>query len=221
MREELFIRRCESGTGPAGPQGISPEIYKVQFAIPFSSFSVKANQRSEQDGLEKLYRQILTLQAEAYCYYAGNASRLARDIVKWDDWDALLAAVKEREYSFLQINEVWRDATYDDECTAVQKRHEETRSDLQAIGADLSGLRQAIDEVRQDKKRSNLLDWLCKVDHSISFNNNRNRHEEGTSEWLLKDCEEFTNWQKLPASFLWLHGKGKYLSKSTSHSIQP
>lgn len=209
MREELFIRRCESGTGPARPQGISPKIYKVQFTIPSSSFRAKANQKSEQDGLEKLYRQILTLQAEAYCYYAGNTSRLARDIVKWDDWKSLLDAVKDQEYSFSQLNKVWKDAKYDEECKAAQKRHEERRCDLQAIGADLSGLRQAIYDAYQDKNRSKLLSWLCQVDHSVLFNSNRNRHEKGTSEWLLKDCEEFTTWQKEPASFLWLHGKGR------------
>ncbi|KAL1858736.1 hypothetical protein Daus18300_009870 [Diaporthe australafricana] len=34
MREDLFIRSCESGTGAAGPQGLSPKIYKVQFCNP-------------------------------------------------------------------------------------------------------------------------------------------------------------------------------------------
>jgi hypothetical protein len=34
MREDLFIRLCESGTEAAGPQGISPRIYKVRGCSP-------------------------------------------------------------------------------------------------------------------------------------------------------------------------------------------
>ncbi|RDA91555.1 hypothetical protein CP533_4340 [Ophiocordyceps camponoti-saundersi (nom. inval.)] len=72
---------------------------------------------------------------------------------------------------------------------------------------EVSMLRRAVEDAREDEKRAGLLKWLCSVDPSGMFNAARNRHNKGTNEWLLRESEEFRAWKTTPASLLWLHGK--------------
>lgn len=174
--------------------------------------------------LEKLYLQILKFLATSYCYYAENPfSRLGRDI-KWNDWDSLLKETKDKEDAFNAIHASWRDKKYDEECEATEVRHQEAIQHWQAIGKDVSGLREAVREAQEEKKRDGLLSWLCEVDPSEIYNTCRDKHQDVTSDWLVRGSKEFINWKESPSSLLWLHGKpgcGKsILSSSVVEHLQ-
>ena len=129
-------------------------------------------------------------------------------MVKWNDWDTLLGDIRERESVFAAISAIWRDMKYDEECAAADERHRETMLRWDAIGADVAGLRSAVEGAQRETKRADLLDWLCDIDPSEMHNTARDRHEEGTGDWLIRDNEEFQLWEEQPSSLLWLHGKG-------------
>ncbi|KAK5988479.1 Ankyrin repeat domain-containing 50-like protein [Cladobotryum mycophilum] len=188
MREELYFRRYES----------KADEEKQSFQQSHCEY---------KRGLERLYREILKFQATSYCYYANHSAfRLGLDIVKWNDWDAMVDSIRQQEMEFARLNEAWRDIQYDEECTAAANRHQETIKLWFSIGADVSGLLQAVRIAQLDNNRASLLDWLCDINHTEIYNGARDRHEPGTGEWLIKDAE-FENWEKNHASFLWLHGK--------------
>ncbi|KAK3317580.1 ankyrin repeat-containing domain protein [Cercophora scortea] len=189
MREDLYSRRYESiDDGNVAPESsISRSAYK--------------------NGLGMLYQQIIKFQATSYCYYARNdAFRLGLDVIKWNDWDSLLDDIKERERVFSNIVDVWRDTVYNDEFAAAESRHQEIMSHWRSVGTDVSGLRKAIEEAQMEEKRLGLLSWLCDVDPSENHNAALDRHEGGTSVWLVEDSEEFEVWKQAPGSLLWLHG---------------
>jgi hypothetical protein len=188
MREDLYFRRYESKTG------------KQDLALP--------SHTAYTDALEMLYRQILRFQATSYCYYANNdAFRLGLDVIKWNGWDTLLEEIKKQESAFGAVNDIWRDMKYDEECLAAEKRHQEALRGWEAIGTDVSGLRKAIEDAEEEKKRTGLLGWLCRVDPSEMYNAASDKRESGTGVWLVRDSEEFKIWKATPRSLLWLHGK--------------
>lgn len=195
MWEELYIRRYASkDTSEAGGREAS---FAVVSHVEYKS------------ALESLYKEILRFQVSGYCYYAHNAaSRISRDVVRWDDWDTLLEGVRERERVFSAIRESWRDMKFDEECAAADRRHRESLLRWDAVGADLAGLRGAVEEAQRERKRADLLDWLCDVDPSAMYNAARDHHEAGTGDWLIKDNEQFQQWEGQAGSLLWLHGKG-------------
>ena len=188
MREDLYFRRYESKTG------------KQELSLP--------SHAAYKDALEMLYRQILRFQATSYCYYAHNAAfRLGLDVIMWNGWDTLLEEIQKQESAFGAVNDNWRDMKYDEECLAAEKRHQEALRSWEAIGTDVSGLREAIEDAQAEKKRTGLLDWLCAVDPSEMYNAASDKRESGTGAWLVKDGEEFKVWKETPRSLLWLHGK--------------
>ncbi|KAI0451705.1 ankyrin repeat-containing domain protein [Xylaria acuta] len=187
MWEDLYVRRYEAGTSQNKSSLPSHSAYKIS--------------------LEKLYRQILRFQATSYCYYTEKtAFRLGLDIVKWNEWDKLLDEIKDKEREFAATSDNWRDMKYDEACSEADKRHQEAIRRWQTIGTDVSGLREAVEAARAEKTRDELLDWLCKVDHSEMYNAARDKHESGTCKWLVRDSEEFKTWEGSPSSLLWLHG---------------
>lgn len=189
MREDLYSRRYESKTDKQEVSLTSHTIYK--------------------DALEKLYRQILRFQATSYCYYANNAAfRVGLDIIKWNDWDVLLEEITKQESAFGAVNNLWRDMEYNEECLAAEKRQQEALRSWEAIGTDISGLREAIENAQRDKERTELLNWLCRVDPSEMYNTASDKCESGTGVWLVKDSEQFKIWKRTPKSLLWLHGTG-------------
>jgi hypothetical protein len=187
MREDLYVRRYEAKaqTCKQKPSALPHQEYK--------------------NNLEVLYREILRFQATSYCYYSSNdAFRLGRDVVKWDDWDKLLGQIHNQERRFAAIEALWRDSRYDEECSEVKKRHQESLHKLGEISTDLSSMRGA----QIEKNRQELLDWLSDVDPSEIYNTARDKHGAGTGEWLTMESEEFKAWKESPPSLLWLRGKG-------------
>ncbi|KAK4040342.1 ankyrin repeat-containing domain protein [Parachaetomium inaequale] len=189
MWEELYDRRYESQT--AAEPGEQP----APASLSHSEY---------KNALEMLYRQILKFQVTSYCYFASkSAFRLGLDV---------------RESVFAAISAIWRDMKYDEECAAADERHQETMLRWDAIGADVTGLRRAVEDAQRERKRADLLDWLCDIDPSEMYNTARDRHEEGTGDWLIRDNEKFQLWEEQPSSLLWLHGKagcGKSILIST------
>ncbi|KAL6792822.1 ankyrin repeat-containing domain protein [Trichoderma sp. SZMC 28012] len=162
-----------------------------------------------KSALENLYQQILRFQIHCYCYYTqSKASRLVSDFSQKNDWNGL----------------IWRDQRYDDESAASERRYQGTILNLKTIGADISSLRDAVEDANRDRNQQELLDWLCDIDPSDMYNAARKRHKAGTSEWLIKENAQFASWVQNPSSFLWLHGKagsGKsVLSSSVIHHLQ-
>ncbi|KAL8372306.1 hypothetical protein RB595_001885 [Gaeumannomyces hyphopodioides] len=186
--EDLYFRRYESKAGQHELSLPPHTVYK--------------------EALEKLYLHILKFQAKAYCYYSKPAAvRLGRDMIRWDEWDGLANEIKDQENALAALHDDWRDKKYDEECEELEKRHQESAYRLQAIGADLTGLRNAIERAREDKERRKLLEWLCDSDHTTMYNAARDLHKSGTGDWLVEDSEEFKTWKESSGSLLWLYGK--------------
>ncbi|PNP46217.1 hypothetical protein TGAMA5MH_02252 [Trichoderma gamsii] len=186
MREDLYVRQYEAKaqTREQEPSALPHQEYK--------------------NNLEVLYREILRFQATSYCYYTSNdAFRLGRDVVKWDDWDKLLGQIHNQERRFAAIEVLWRDSRYDEECSEVKKRHQESLHKLGEISTDLLSMRSA----QIEKNGQELLDWLSDVDPSEIYNTARDKHGAGTGEWLTMESEEFKAWKESPSSLIWLHGK--------------
>ncbi|KAK4072975.1 uncharacterized protein Triagg1_5652 [Trichoderma aggressivum f. europaeum] len=205
MREDLYRRRYEGQN-------------KVEEPFPETHSNYKAT-------LELLYQQILRFQIHCYCYYAqDNVSRLLGDFSKKNDWTGLAEDIRRQEAQMAAIDKIWRDQRYDEEYAASERRYQGIVFNLKTIGADISSLREAVENANRYRNEQELLDWLCDIDPSDMYNAARKRHKAGTSEWLIKEDEQFVSWVQSPCSFLWLHGKagcGKsVLSSSVIHHLQ-
>jgi hypothetical protein len=129
-------------------------------------------------------------------------------MVKWNDWETLLAGIKDKEASFSVINEDWKDMKYEEECIAFEKRYRESMHTLTTLTSDLSSLRKAVEGAQRDSHRATLLGWLSSIDPSENYNFARARHEEETGNWLVRNNGDFKTWENSQNSLLWLHGKG-------------
>ncbi|KAH0490059.1 hypothetical protein TgHK011_001544 [Trichoderma gracile] len=189
LREDLYFRRYEAKARvPQQEPPLSHQLYK--------------------DSLEVLYREILRFQAKSYCHYASDGPlRLGRDMVKWEDWDKLLGLVHDRESKFAAVEALWRDIKYDEECSAAERRYQESLHQWTEMRTDLSSLHRAVEHARSDDARRKLLTWLCDIDPSEMYNAARDKHAADTGEWLTGKSEKFKAWESSPSSFLWLHGK--------------
>ncbi|KAL7809038.1 ankyrin repeat-containing domain protein [Trichoderma gracile] len=189
LREDLYYRRTEAKARvPHQEPPLSHQLYK--------------------DSLEVLYREILRFQAKSYYHYASSGPlRLGQDMVKWEDWDKLLDRVIDSERKFAAVEALWRDLKYDEECSATERRYQESLRQWNEMRTDLSSLHRAVEHARTDNARRKLLTWLCDVDPSEMYNAARDKHAADTGEWLTGKSEEFKAWESSPSSFLWLHGK--------------
>lgn len=59
-----------------------------------------------------------------------------------------------------------------------------------------------------DKRKEEILDWVCKADPSINHENTISKREDGTCNWFLQNSD-FQKW-KTDASVLWIKGERKY-----------
>ncbi|KAJ4859640.1 ankyrin repeats (3 copies) domain-containing protein [Trichoderma breve] len=205
MREDLYQRRYEGQNKVDEPFLEAHSKYK--------------------SALENLYQQILRFQIHCYCYYTqSKASRLVSDFSQKNDWNGLVEDIRRQETQMAAIDKIWRDQRYDDESAASERRYQGTILNMKTIGANISSLREAVENANRDRNQQELLDWLCDIDPSDMYNAARKRHKAGTSEWLIKENAEFASWVQSPSSFLWLHGKagcGKsVLSSSVIHHLQ-
>lgn len=169
-----------------------------------------ASHISYRDALRALYGKILNFQATSVCFLSKDTfSRVTADMVKWNDWDNMLAEIKEQENILKSIEEQWRDMKYEEECKLHNDRHEQRLRRLGAIEDEVSRVRNVIMQAQNDKERERLLKWLSSVDPSKNYNSARERHALSTGDWLVEASSDFKNWKKAPNSLLWLHGRGR------------
>ncbi|KAL2267118.1 hypothetical protein VTJ83DRAFT_4395 [Remersonia thermophila] len=192
------------------------DLYEQRYGAASGSPVLSPTSHVEyKTALGELYVTILKYQMTCYDYYSRNSAfRLGLDMIKAYDWESLLQEIRDREDHFTAVSAAWRDMKYDEECQAVKDRccssryiwHAESLERWDAIGLRVQGLREAVTTAADDKERGALLDWLCDVDPSVSYNTARESHREGTGNWLLASLP-FKRWESSPRSLLWLHGK--------------
>ncbi|KAM0257676.1 hypothetical protein ACHAQJ_004241 [Trichoderma viride] len=169
MQEELYHRRYKSRSSISGSE-ILHDDYKST--------------------LEALYREILRFQMASYCYYANNgAFRLGLDVVKWNDWDALMDKVREKDQEFIQVSEIWRDMQYGEECAAAKSRHQEIMQNWGTTNVYISSLQKAIQDANAQKDRQDLLSWLSNADPTAFYNTCHDMHEDDTGELRVQSVE--------------------------------
>ena len=59
---------------------------------------------------------------------------------------------------------------------------------------------------REEAVRKEVIQWLSTTDPSTNHLEQRRKHKPTTGDWFLQG-QEFSEWQKTPNSFIWLHGK--------------
>ncbi len=191
IREELYRRRYESSGSDQDGKKFLPSHVEYK------------------DSLRELYARILIFLATSICYYSKNgAFRIGLDMVKWNNWELLLTDIQEQEWGFCKIYNLWKDTRYEEECNALNDRHQESMKSLTSICGEVSGLRKAVEDAQRDSQRKELLSWLSSVDPSENYNSARDKHEAETGDWFVERNERFKHWQHAPNSLLWLHGKG-------------
>jgi hypothetical protein len=162
-----------------------------------------------RDTLKELYSRILKFEAKIVCYYSKNeASRLGRDVVKWDKWDSMLQDVTVQEGAFLQVYDIWKDLIAREEYDKLSSRHSESMEIMTLISENIVGFRQAVASAQSDENRAKLIAWLSSANPSINYISAREKHQPKTGDWLVKESPGFENWKTSPNSFLWVNGKG-------------
>jgi hypothetical protein len=162
-----------------------------------------------RDTLKELYIRILKFQAKSVCYYSRNdASRLGRDVVKWDNWDSLLEDITVQEIAFTQVYDIWKDLIAREEYDKLSRRHTESLDIMKLISDNIVSFRLAVASAQSDENRTKLIKWLSSAEPSINYNSARDKHQSETGDWLIKDSRDFKNWETSSNSFLWVNGKG-------------
>jgi hypothetical protein len=162
-----------------------------------------------RDTLKELYIRILKFQAKSVGYYSKNdASRLGRDVVKWDNWDSLLEDITVQEVAFTQVYDIWKDLIAREEYDKLSRRHTESMDIMKLISDNIVAFQQAVASAQSDENRTKLIKWLSSAEPSINYNSARDKHQSETGDWLIKDSRDFKNWETSSNSFLWVNGKG-------------
>ncbi|KAN0115502.1 hypothetical protein V8E51_005046 [Hyaloscypha variabilis] len=179
-------------------------LYERQYET--SSSSDELNEY--RDTLKELYIRILKFEAKCVVYYSKNqASRLGRDIVKWDSWDSLLQDITVQEGDFVKVYDIWKDLLAQDEFKKLSVRHTESIDAMKMISENIVGFQQAVVSAQDDTHREALIKWLSTLDPSINYNSAREKHQPETGKWLTEESADFKNWESAPNSFIWLNGK--------------
>lgn len=165
--------------------------------------------RQYRDTLKELYVRVLKFQASCVCYCSKNGLlQFGRDVVKWDKWDAMLDEIQTQDTVFCSVYDLMKDAREEEKFEATVKHHRETLDVMAFMSNHVAGLSQAIQEIRNDREREKLLEWLSSADPSKNFNAALDKHQPETGDWLMKGNEDFETWETAPNSLLWLNGKG-------------
>lgn len=92
------------------------------------------------------------------------------------------------------------------------REHQNTQSDIRAIGAIVASTQNDVEEVAAVVKtiqahniRADLRQWLRAPDATVDFNTACSKRHAGTGQWLVQG-PAFTDWLRRDNSFLWLYG---------------
>jgi N-terminal domain of NWD NACHT-NTPase len=181
-------------------------LYERQYKVANSSEEL----HEYRDTLKELYVRILKFEAKCVSYYSKTeASRLGRDVAKWDKWDSLLQDITNQESAFVQVYEIWKDLIAREEYEKLSNRHTESMDVMKLISENIVGFQKAVASAQKEKNRRELIRWLSAADPSIHYISAREKHEPETGDWLIKESTDFKNWENSPNSILWVNGKGK------------
>ncbi|TVY80393.1 hypothetical protein LSUE1_G004399 [Lachnellula suecica] len=198
MREDLYDQRSQSNSSDKDCDSIQNMLYRGT--------------------LKKLYIEILKFQANIIRHLSKNgASRLALDMIKWNDWD--LSGVQTKEADFCKVYEIWKDSNAEKSFQSLLAHHREQVENLSSISYFTASLLDAIRNEQADKERTSLLQWLSSIDSSKLYNSGLDRVRAGTGEWLLTGNPTFEKWKVARNSFIWLNGKAGCGKSILSSSI--
>ena len=189
MREELYRRRYEDEENEDSATRLPLEHHNTY-----------------KDTLRDLYVKTLNFLATCSVYLAQNALiRTTRSMIAWDGWTGLnedilaqedvLQAV-ELEFNALRVQEEWE---------MQQNQNRRRMAEEQALAEEVG----RIAKMMQDERRTKLLQWLTSVNIDTKYNDEREKHQEGTGAWLVTGAE-YRRWKNTDNSVLWLHGKGMF-----------
>ncbi|KAF4551834.1 Ankyrin repeat-containing protein 13 [Elsinoe fawcettii] len=85
------------------------------------------------------------------------------------------------------------------------QQHEETSEKLDLIVKTTMAAQETMSNWQDSELLRTIKEWLRPPDHSASHGRARERHFEGTGQWLL-NSDIFRRWLTSGNSFLWLHG---------------
>jgi hypothetical protein len=186
IREELYKRRYECDVSNADV---------IQSSLEHTLF---------KDYLRDLYVIILNFLATCNVYLSDNMLiRTTRSIFAWDGWAALGAEIQDQENALLAIETRFDAFKVQEEWERQQDWNKRKLAEDQALGEEVH----RIAEMMRDERRTQLLQWLTSVNIDIKYNDEREKHQEGTGAWLVNGTQ-FEQWMKTANSVLWLHGKG-------------
>jgi hypothetical protein len=184
MRESLYHRRYELNSN-------------------YESKGFSNSHIGYRDALRALYVKILSFQAISVCFLSKNTLiRFGSDIVKRNDWDNMLAEIKNQENTLKSTEKQLQDMKYDQECELYGVRHEQRMRELNAIDEEVTRVRDAIVQTQKDNEREALLRWLSPVSPSSNYNHARREHALSTSQWLVEQSSDFQKWEVDPNSLL-------------------
>jgi hypothetical protein len=122
----------------------------------------------------------------------------------WDGWAGLSAEIQDQEKALLAIVERFDAFKVQEEWERQQDWNKRMLAEDGALGEEV---RSRIAAMLRDERRALLLQWLTSVNIDTKYNNEREKHQEGTRAWLVNGTQ-FQQWMKTAHSILWLHGKG-------------
>jgi hypothetical protein len=187
MREDLYRRRYENKAN-------------MRVDTPSSQEHHEAYKVSLRD----LYIKILGFLATCSVYLSKNSiNRLARSMVVWDGWKDLNDGILSQEQDVLNIEARFEALRVQQEWEMKQDWNRRTLVENHALAEEIGRIK----VMMHDERRTKLLQWLTSVNIDAKYNDEREKHQEGTGAWLLKGSK-FADWQRVKNSLLWLHGKG-------------
>lgn len=210
MRESLYRRRLESYVADAGlrESNDSHVIYR--------------------NFLKDLYVEILNFQATTFVFLSGHTlSRDTKDMVGWNSWDDMLATIKAREAKLKSTEALWHDTMYFNDWEFKKQQHQESVGELNAINDEVSRFAKVMVQAQNNKVRTELLQWMGNgINPSSNYNMLWDKHERDSSSetgismtgnWLLRENDQFKQWENDPNSLLWMHGQGKFYNQELDY----
>jgi hypothetical protein len=159
--------------------------------------------------MKNLYVEILRFETTCIGFFSDNkVKRLAVDMIKWDDWEALSKGFVEQNDKLEKLELQYDSLIQREEWEKVKERHQSTLKSIDAVGTQILDFRELVSKAKNDSDRLQLLKLLNQSGAMIKQSRPEpNRSGQNASRWLVTD-PLFTAWQDESNSLLWVYGKG-------------
>jgi hypothetical protein len=196
MREELYKRRYGSDMNDDDLR---------QSALEHTTY---------KDYLRDLYVKIFQFLATCVVYLDQNVVvRTAREIATWDGLASLSAEILDQEIALLAVEARFDAFKVQEEWEKQQDWNKRKLAEDQALAEEVA----RIADMMEDEKRKELLEWLTSINIDAKYNDERQKHQQGTGKWLVKG-KKFEQWKNTANSVLWIHGKGTWYTLNWGYS---